>query len=59
MRANFSGFADFLHMGGYGVYVWWAYGIVAVVLVLQVWQVRKVAARFLMKCRRVSQKKEA
>ncbi|HVV69277.1 MAG TPA: heme exporter protein CcmD [Gammaproteobacteria bacterium] len=62
MAANFSGFWNFLHMGGYGVYVWPAYGIVALVLLLQVWQARKVFFRFLIKCRRVnsaSQEKES
>ena len=27
-------FAEFIHMGGYGFYVWSAYGVVALLLVL-------------------------
>jgi heme exporter protein D len=31
-----SGLEAFLHMGGYGPYVWSAYGLAAVVLVLNI-----------------------
>jgi heme exporter protein D len=27
-------FSEFMHMGGYGTYVWGAYGVVAVLMVL-------------------------
>ncbi len=33
---NFSSFADFIAMGNHGVYVWTAYGISLVVLILNV-----------------------
>jgi heme exporter protein D len=32
--------ADFLHMGGYAFYVWGSFGISAVVVIAEVWQVR-------------------
>lgn len=38
MTASFTSLSDFLHMGGYGTYVWSAYGAVAVVLLWQWWQ---------------------
>lgn len=28
---------DFLHMGGYAVYVWTSYGIAALVLIVNLW----------------------
>lgn len=31
-----SGLEAFLHMGGYGAYVWSAYGLAAVVLILNI-----------------------
>jgi heme exporter protein D len=32
--------ADFFHMGGYAFYVWGSFGITALVVVAEVWQVR-------------------
>jgi heme exporter protein D len=32
--------ADFLSMGGYAFYVWGSFGITAVVVIAEVWQVR-------------------
>ncbi|MDD2881650.1 MAG: heme exporter protein CcmD [Rhodoferax sp.] len=32
--------ADFFHMGGYAFYVWWSFGISALVVIAEVWQVR-------------------
>ena len=34
-------FADFIAMGGYARYVWPAFGLAAVVLVLNVWTARR------------------
>ena len=31
---------DFLSMGGYGFYVWGAYGVAALAIVVEVWSVR-------------------
>jgi len=35
MSMHFTSLASFFHMGGYGAYVWPAYGATAVVLVAQ------------------------
>jgi heme exporter protein D len=32
--------ADFLSMGGYAFYVWGSFGITALVVIAEVWQVR-------------------
>ncbi len=32
--------ADFLNMGGYALYVWGSFGVTALVLIAEVWQVR-------------------
>ena len=32
--------ADFLNMGGYAFYVWGSFGITALVMMVEVWQVR-------------------
>jgi len=32
--------ADFLNMGGYAFYVWGSFGITALVVVAEIWQVR-------------------
>lgn len=34
---NWSGPADFFAMGGYGLYVWGAYGVTAACLALEPW----------------------
>lgn len=35
---TFDSFADFLAMGRHGVYVWSAYGVCALALLLLIWQ---------------------
>lgn len=37
---NWSSMTDFLHMGGYGLYVWGSFGTVAATLVAEVVQLR-------------------
>ncbi len=32
--------ADFFHMGGYAFYVWGSFGLTAVVMAAEIWQVR-------------------
>jgi heme exporter protein D len=32
---NWASFGDFLHMGGYGVYVWGAYGVTLAALAIE------------------------
>jgi heme exporter protein D len=41
MTTHFASLQDFLAMGGYGAYVWSAYGITAVVFVLQIYRAYK------------------
>lgn len=33
--------SDFLAMGGYALYVWGSFGVTALVMVLEVWQLRR------------------
>lgn len=33
---NWGSVSEFLHMGGYGLYVWGSYGVTALVLLLEV-----------------------
>ena len=35
-----SNFADFLNMGGYGIYVWGSYLVTALVLIIEVLRLR-------------------
>jgi heme exporter protein D len=37
---NWNSFSEFIHMGGYGLYVWGSYAMVAAVMILEVWQLR-------------------
>ncbi|MDR1350119.1 MAG: heme exporter protein CcmD [Zoogloeaceae bacterium] len=32
-----NSFSDFLHMGGYGLYVWGSFGMTALVMLLEPW----------------------
>ncbi len=32
--------ADFFHMGGYAFYVWGSFGLTAVIVAVEIWQVR-------------------
>ena len=34
---NWGSFSEFLHMGGYGVYVWGSYGVTLAALALEAW----------------------
>lgn len=34
---NWHSWQDFLAMGGYGAYVWGSFGVVAAVMVLELW----------------------
>lgn len=39
--------SDFLHMGGYGGYVWGSLAVMAAVMALEVWQLRYRQRRLL------------
>ena len=36
----FDSLADFLAMGGYGLYVWGAFGVSAAVIIMELWGLR-------------------
>ncbi len=38
---NWNSLSEFIHMGGYGWYVWGSYAMVAAVMILEVWQLRR------------------
>ena len=40
---NWTGFGDFLAMGGAGFFVWMSYGACALVVIAEVWAVRRRA----------------
>ena len=40
---NWNSVGEFINMGGYGFYVWGSYGMVAVVLALEIFQLRSRA----------------
>ena len=40
---NWNSFSEFINMGGYGLYVWGSYAMVAAVMILEVWQLRSRA----------------
>ena len=46
--------SDFLHMGGYAAYVWTAYGITLVVIVLNAWLAVGGHARSLARVRQMN-----
>jgi len=37
---NWGGISDFLHMGGYGFYVWSSYGMCAALVCGELWSAR-------------------
>jgi heme exporter protein D len=44
---NWNSLADFLAMGGYGLYVWGSYAVTLAVMVLEPWLVRRRARKAL------------
>ena len=51
--------SGFLEMGGYAAYVWPAYGITLLVLVLNVWSARRMRQRNLDRARRLAGSEDA
>jgi heme exporter protein D len=45
---NWNNWADFVAMGGYGLYVWGSFGVVAFALLLEVWLLALRKARLRM-----------
>jgi heme exporter protein D len=40
MTLHWNSLAEFLAMGGYGLYVWGSYGVTALVLAVELWSLR-------------------
>jgi heme exporter protein D len=40
MDWHWNSFAEFLDMGGYALYVWGSYGVMALVLAVELWSLR-------------------
>ena len=40
---RWESWSEFWYMGGYGLYVWGSYAMVAAVMILEVWQLRSRA----------------
>ncbi|WP_428096926.1 heme exporter protein CcmD [Candidatus Rariloculus sp.] len=51
--------SGFLEMGGYAAYVWPAYGITLLVLVLNVWSARRMRQQNLDRARRLAGSEDA
>lgn len=45
--SNWQGWSDFIHMGGYGLYVWGSLGVTALLLALELGQLRARRRRLL------------
>jgi heme exporter protein D len=50
---------EFLHMGGYAVYVWPSYGLAAVVMAINVWLAQRRRSRFLDQLRRQEERRQS
>ena len=37
---NWNSLSDFLHMGGYGLYVWGSFGLTAVLIAAELWMLQ-------------------
>lgn len=51
--------SEFFEMGGYAAYVWSAYAITLIVILLNVWTARRARAHKLEEVRRVAQPEQA
>lgn len=56
MKFQFDSFQDFLAMGGHGMYVWIAYGVVAAVVVALIINVSSREKIFLKQQRKIAQR---
>jgi heme exporter protein D len=53
---SFDSIADFLSMGGHGLYVWLSYGVSVVVVVANVLSVRSARSRYLRLARAIERR---
>jgi heme exporter protein D len=47
LSLNWSSWSAFIHMGGYGLYVWGSLGMTVVVMAAEIWQLRQRRRRLL------------
>ena len=52
-------FDEFVHMGGYGFYVWGSYGVTLAILVGETWMARRRHRRAIEAARRAASRNEA
>ena len=41
LNMQWNSVSEFLHMGGYGFYVWGSFGVTAIALVVEIWLLRR------------------
>ena len=41
LNMQWNSISEFLHMGGYGFYVWGSFGVTAVALIGEMWMIRR------------------
>jgi heme exporter protein D len=51
MTAHWHSLGEFLHMGGYGLYVWGSYGAMALLMALEPWLAARRRRRALAEAR--------
>ena len=56
---SFDSFADFLAMGGHGLYVWLSYSVATIVVLANVFSVRIARRRFLQAARGLERRQAA
>jgi heme exporter protein D len=56
---NWGSLSDFLHMGGYGFYVWSSYGMCAALIGVELWSARARRRRAVAEAQRVAARGDA
>jgi heme exporter protein D len=56
---NWGSLSDFLHMGGYGFYVWSSYGMCAALIGMELWSARARRRRAVAEAQRVAARGDA
>jgi heme exporter protein D len=52
---SWASWADFWAMGGYGLFVWGSFGVTALALILELWQLRMAGRDSMKRLRRLEQ----
>jgi len=56
---NWSSISDFMHMGGYGFYVWGSYGMCVTLICVEVWSARMRRQRAVAEAQRAAARSAA